>query len=95
MGHIDLFNRSLMTMHAAKGTEYDVCFVVDPRFAQFYPDSKDDHLRLHYVALTRAKRELYICKTMTGDAGFSDAKGGDVHVLDFVSETQFVDYYES
>lgn len=57
----------LMTMHAAKGLEFPVVFL--PGFedgifpgmqTMFRPDELEEDRRLCYVALTRAKRELYI-----------------------------------
>lgn len=86
-----MFDKLTMTMHAAKGTECDVCFVIDPRFEQYHYDSKDEHLRLHYVALTRAKKELYICKSMHGDSIFSDTNTGGSHILDLIAKTTLVE----
>ena len=57
----------LMTMHAAKGLEFPVVFL--PGFedgifpgmqTMFRPEELEEDRRLCYVALTRAKRELYI-----------------------------------
>ncbi len=57
----------LMTMHAAKGLEFPVVFL--PGFedgifpgmqTMFRPDELEEDRRLCYVALTRAKKELYI-----------------------------------
>lgn len=84
---LGVFDSLVMTMHSAKGTECEVGFVVDRRFTsalKAFQDSKDDHLRLHYVALTRAKRELHICKSMVGNAEFSDEREGDTHILDLI-----------
>lgn len=57
----------LMTMHAAKGLEFPVVFL--PGFedgifpgiqTMFRPDELEEDRRLCYVAITRAKQELYI-----------------------------------
>lgn len=57
----------LMTMHAAKGLEFPVVFL--PGFedgvfpgmqTMFMPEELEEERRLCYVALTRAKKELYI-----------------------------------
>lgn len=57
----------LMTMHAAKGLEFPVVFL--PGFedgifpgmqTMFRPEELEEDRRLCYVAITRAKRELYI-----------------------------------
>jgi len=95
-----VFNSLVLTIHSAKGMEFDICFVVDPRIegvnAKEYQDSKDEHLRLHYVALTRARQELYLCKSMSGDASFSDKTEGDIHILDIIcSNSELVDYHPS
>ncbi len=67
----------LMTMHAAKGLEFPVVFL--PGFedgvfpgvqTMFMPEELEEDRRLCYVALTRAKRELYItnarCRMLYG-----------------------------
>ncbi len=57
----------MMTMHAAKGLEFPIVFL--PGFedgvfpgmqTMFRPEELEEDRRLCYVALTRAKRELYI-----------------------------------
>lgn len=56
----------LMTMHSAKGLEFDTVFVVGaeenifPGYrSQFDPMEIEEERRLAYVAITRAKRHLY------------------------------------
>ncbi len=58
---------TLMTVHAAKGLEFDTVFVTgleEGTFPIIHQDELDDDLeeerRLFYVAVTRAKRMLYI-----------------------------------
>lgn len=48
----------IRTMHAAKGQEYDRVFVVAGRKPR--SQDADAERRLHYVAVTRAKRELFL-----------------------------------
>ena len=57
----------MMTMHSAKGLEFPVVFVVGMEEGIFPgvrsigdPEEMEEERRLCYVALTRAKRELYL-----------------------------------
>ena len=58
---------SLMTMHAAKGLEFAVVIVIGFEQGTFphsrvdeHPDELEEERRLCYVAMTRAKNELYL-----------------------------------
>lgn len=57
----------LTTVHQAKGLEYDVVFVVGLADGQFpgrrsiEADDVEEERRLFYVAVTRARNELYLC----------------------------------
>ncbi len=58
---------TLMTVHAAKGLEFDAVFVTGlendlfPNAnARFYPKEMEEDRRLFYVAITRAKRFCYL-----------------------------------
>lgn len=58
---------SLMTMHSAKGLEYDTVFIVAMEEGIFpssrsmdSPEEIEEERRLAYVAITRAKKNLYI-----------------------------------
>jgi DNA helicase-2/ATP-dependent DNA helicase PcrA len=60
----------LSTVHQSKGLEWDVVFVLhlsDGRFplgrALRSQDEEEEERRLFYVAVTRARRELYLCHT--------------------------------
>ena len=57
---------AIMTMHAAKGLEFDSVFIVGAEDGIFpgiraigEPDEMEEERRLCYVAMTRAKRQLY------------------------------------
>jgi len=79
---------SLMTVHKAKGQEFDTVFVINcqeqvwtkgrsgsnlplPMNLPIAPagDTEDDQLRLFYVALTRAKNDLYLTSHEFGTTG--------------------------
>ncbi|MEA4852799.1 MAG: UvrD-helicase domain-containing protein [Christensenella sp.] len=57
---------TLMTMHAAKGLEFDVVFVagmdesIFPSQRAIDEDNVEEERRLCYVAMTRAKKQLYM-----------------------------------
>lgn len=58
---------TMMTMHSSKGLEFPVVFVVGmeegifPSYQSTYePDALNEEHRLAYVAITRAKEELYL-----------------------------------
>ncbi len=63
----------LSTVHQAKGLEWDTVFVVglnDGRFPSvrsLKTDNQEEERRLFYVAVTRAKDELYLCYPITAD----------------------------
>lgn len=63
---------SLMTMHTAKGLEYDAVFVtgveedlIPHRISAGEPGGPQEERRLFYVALTRARKRLYLSLAMT------------------------------
>ena len=58
-----------MTMHAAKGLEFEVVFIAgcETGFIPFQlreqePGDSDEERRLFYVAMTRARRMLYLTR---------------------------------
>jgi DNA helicase-2/ATP-dependent DNA helicase PcrA len=72
----------LSTIHQAKGLEFDVVFVImlcDGLFpsarSMESPEGEEEERRLFYVAITRAKNELYLCYPLMR-ASFSKS-GGD------------------
>ena len=54
------------TMHRSKGLEYDTVFIIDanegimPHNKAAVPADLEEERRMFYVAMTRAKRKLYI-----------------------------------
>lgn len=62
---------SLMTVHAAKGLEFDVVFVTGLEAGLFPHEKFDDNVdeeeerRLFYVAVTRARKQLYLTHAAT------------------------------
>lgn len=56
----------LLTMHASKGLEFDTVYLLDvnkgkvPKGSKFTPEELEEERRLFYVAMTRAKKQLYI-----------------------------------
>ena len=58
-----------MTIHSAKGLEYDTIFIIDanegvmPHKKAVLDEDIEEERRLFYVAMTRAKNELYIFST--------------------------------
>ena len=49
----------LITSHDSKGREFPVVIMVDD-----YSELSEESRRLFYVAMTRAKKELYVCRNM-------------------------------
>ena len=61
---------SLLSMHAAKGLEFDFVFIVglEDRLLPYQPPQKkpaslEEERRLFYVALTRAKRQIFLTRS--------------------------------
>ncbi|WP_028357969.1 UvrD-helicase domain-containing protein [Brackiella oedipodis] len=74
----------LMTIHAAKGLEFDVVFLVGLEQGLFPhslsvedPKALDEERRLMYVAITRARKQLYMswahCRMLYGQSRYSKA----------------------
>jgi DNA helicase-2/ATP-dependent DNA helicase PcrA len=62
---------TLMTLHNAKGLEYDTVFVIGcedgvfPHMRSIEAGDVEEERRLAYVGMTRARRELYLCHVRT------------------------------
>jgi len=76
----------LSTIHSAKGQEWDVVYVMnvaDGNFPSEYatgkPEMIEEERRLLYVAMTRARNELYLCAPLKYSVT-QQAKEGDAHV---------------
>jgi len=68
---------TLITVHSAKGTEAEICFVAGAKqgiypHSRSYGDigSEEEERRVLYVALTRAKNVLYITRSTDYRSGF-------------------------
>ena len=76
---------NLMTMHGAKGLEYEVVFVIEsnegvtPYKKAGTPEELEEERRLFYVAMTRAKKKLFITYV-------KEKNGKDLLPSRFVSE---------
>jgi DNA helicase-2/ATP-dependent DNA helicase PcrA len=63
----------LSTVHQAKGLEWDTVFVIglnDGRFPSarsLKTDYEEEERRLFYVAVTRAREDLYLCYPITSE----------------------------
>ncbi|OGW37907.1 MAG: hypothetical protein A2Y97_09935 [Nitrospirae bacterium RBG_13_39_12] len=77
----------LSTVHQAKGLEWSTIFVIglnDGRFPSvksLRTEYEEEERRLFYVAVTRAKDELYLCYPITSD---------DWHGLGFLRPSRFI-----
>ena len=87
----------IITIHSAKGTEREVCYVLNVS-PQTYPssyaighfDRTEEERRVLYVALTRAKDELIITRhAPTGSGGFALWAHSDKSPQNEPSETYF------
>ncbi|MCP4458107.1 MAG: ATP-dependent helicase [Cytophagales bacterium] len=67
----------MITVHSAKGTEAPICFVANAKQGT-YPhvrscgeiDAEEEERRILYVALTRAKNELFVTRSTDYRSGF-------------------------
>jgi DNA helicase-2/ATP-dependent DNA helicase PcrA len=78
----------LTTIHQAKGLEWDAVFVMHMSQGQFpnrravaERDGMEEERRLFYVAVTRARRDLYLCHPVA--VGYGS--------MDFASKSEFLD----
>ncbi len=86
----------LITVHSAKGTEAPICFVASAKQGSYphsrsYGDisSEEEERRVLYVALTRAKNELFVTRSFEGNRGFSilnNPAEGEIYFLEDVPD---------
>ncbi len=70
---------TLLTLHAAKGLEFGVVFIIGlddgilPHSRSFdEPEQMEEERRLFYVGITRAKEKLYLLRALQRGRGFSE-----------------------
>lgn len=87
---------TLITVHSAKGTEANICYVLDARLG-VYPhcrsfgsiDSEEEERRVLYVAMTRAKNQLIITRSTASRGSFfmrNKPTEGEEYFLDSVPD---------
>lgn len=74
---LDPFGIKLMTIHKSKGSESEIVFVIDPRFEYTQLDTRTAEQRILYVAITRAKKELFMVGYCNGKPLYSDSRKSD------------------
>lgn len=87
---------SLMTIHSAKGLEYDVVFLVGmedglfPSLRTMEEGGLEEERRLCYVAITRAKEKLFISssstRTMYGRSSYTKRSRFIDEIIDYLDE---------
>jgi DNA helicase-2/ATP-dependent DNA helicase PcrA len=93
----------VMTIHAAKGLEFPVVFIVALEEAIFpsarsldHPQALEEERRLFYVAVTRAKERLYLSSAMYrrryGDAVFASRSRYIEEIEDDIPTEQNISY---
>lgn len=76
---------NIITMHSAKGLEFEVVFIVDanqgliPSARAIKQDEVEEERRLFYVAMTRTKKKLHIF-------GMRQNLGNTMQMSQFVGE---------
>lgn len=92
----DLSGISLMTIHAAKGLEYDVVFLAGmedglfPSLRTMEEGGIEEERRLCYVAITRAKEKLFISssstRTMYGRSSYTKRSRFIDEIIEYLDE---------
>lgn len=91
---IDAVN--MMTVHASKGLEFEVVFVIGLQEGQFphnknlHADSVEEERRLMYVAMTRAKKQLYLMAL-----GIEHGKQKSRFISEIMENQSFISSYSS
>lgn len=86
---------NLLTVHASKGLEFKIVFIID-LIEKVFPNTKlaqggagiDEERRLMYVAITRAKENLYMCYFK------KDTKGKETTKSRFIQECGTLEHKE-
>lgn len=86
---------NLLTVHASKGLEFKIVYIID-LIEKVFPNTKladmgagiDEERRLMYVAITRAKENLYLCCFK------EDLKGKETVKSRFIQECGILDHKE-
>ena len=84
---------TISTIHTAKGTERDICYVVNVSVGS-YPNSKsvssiddiEEERRVLYVALTRAKNELIVTRISKASFAFDSQEDDKKMEMYFLNE---------
>ena len=87
---------SLMTAHASKGLEFEVVFIIGlqegifPHVKNLHGDSVEEERRLMYVAMTRAKKRLYIISV-----SLEHGKQKSRFIAEIMNNQSFINSYSS
>ena len=79
---------NITTIHSAKGLEYDIVFMPDiieeitPKCPKGHPDDPEE-LRCFYVAITRAKKELYLFTPDFSTSTYKRICGVNSHFINY------------
>lgn len=91
---------TLTTVHQAKGLEWDVVFLISvnpgdfPSFMAIREGKIDEEERVFYVAITRARKQLYISRQMSGSrrpmyGNRIEINGSDFDFVDNISPSLY------
>jgi DNA helicase-2/ATP-dependent DNA helicase PcrA len=84
---------NIMTIHASKGLEFDYVFVIglEEGFFPIYDSDVEEERRLAYVAITRARKKLYLSYTQSR---FVRGKRSSLNPSRFLNETGLLKTYK-
>lgn len=77
----DLSRVIVSTVHRAKGLEFDTVLVVEPSYRHEEADDWTE-VRRYYVALSRAREDIYLCRISRGDTHIREEKFLSGRLLD-------------
>lgn len=87
---------NLMTAHASKGLEFEVVFIIGlqegifPHVKNLHGDAVEEERRLMYVAMTRAKKRLYIISV-----SLEHGKQKSRFIAEIMNNQSFINSYSS